>query len=84
MLAALCDENGNTMLGSDGYVHVDGRYNIHNQIDQAREYRERFKEHFPYKYESMTHVMFVRSIKELPTQYNNRSLPTRYALQDAG
>lgn len=80
MIAALCNENGTTLLGSDGYVHVDGRLTRDNQINKAREYRERFKKHFPHKYDAMTHVMFVQSIKALPDSYNNRATPHRYTL----
>lgn len=80
MIAALCNENGTTLLGSDGYTPVDGRFTRENQIEQVRQYRERFKKHFPHKYNEMTHVMFVRSIKDLPDSYNNRSMPRRYNL----
>ena len=79
-IAALCNENGTTLMGSDGYIHVDGRFTRENQIEQVREYRARFKKHFPHKYDEMTHVMFVRSIKDLPDSYNNRSMPHRYTL----
>ena len=80
MIAVFCDENGVTLMGSDGYIHVDGRFTLDNQINQARQHRERFKKHFPHKYEAMTHVMFVQSIKDLPDSYNGRSTPARYAL----
>jgi hypothetical protein len=80
MIAAFCDEKGTTLMGSDGYVHVDGRFTRDNQINEAREYRERFKKHFPHKYDAMTHVMFVRRIRDLPDSYNNRSMPHRYSL----
>ncbi len=78
MLAVLCDENGHTECGTDSYVHVDGRCSLNNRIKQAREYRERFKRHFQHKYDSWTHVMLVRSIKELPDSYNGLSMPHRY------
>lgn len=80
MIAALCDENGTTLTGSDGYMHVDGRFTRENQIEQVREYRKRFNKHFPHKYDAMTHVMFVPRIKTLPDSYNNRSMPHRYTL----
>lgn len=80
MIAVLCNENGTTQLGSDGYIHVDGRYNRANQINLAREYRERFKKNFPHKYDAWTHVMFVTRIQDLPDSYNNRSMPARYKL----
>lgn len=80
MIAAYCDEDGMTIMGIDGYVHVDGRLTVYNQINAVREHRERFKKHFPHKYESMTHVMFVYSIRDLPDNSGKRSVPTRYAL----
>ena len=66
MLAFLCDHNGQTMCGTDGVVHVDGRKTTTNQIQEAREYRERFKKHFPHKYDSWTHVFFAKSVKLAP------------------
>jgi len=80
MIAVLCNENGTTQLGSDGYVHVDGRFTRDNQVQQAREYRERFKKHFAHKYDAWTHVMFVQNIRNLPDSYNNRTMPNRYTL----
>lgn len=80
MIAVLCDDKGNTQLGSDGYIHVDGRFTRDNQVNEAREYRERFKKHFAHKYEFWTHVMFVSRIRDLPDPYNNRSMPHRYSL----
>lgn len=78
MIAVLCNEAGTTLLGTDGYVHVDGRFCIENKIEAARQYRERFKKHFQWKYDSWTHVMFVGSINQLPDSYNGRSMPQRY------
>jgi hypothetical protein len=80
MIAVLCNEKGDTLLGSDGYFHVDGRYSKSSQINLARQYRERYKLNFQQKYESWTHVMFVACIRDLPDQYNNRSIPARYKL----
>lgn len=80
MIAVLCNENGATQLGSDGYIHADGRFTRENQINKAREYREGFKKHFKHKYDAWTHVMFVQRIRDLPDSYNNRSMPRRYTL----
>lgn len=80
MIAVLCDKNGKTSLGSDGYIHVDGRFTRMNQVGQAREYRETFKKNFRHKYDAWTHVMFVARVRDLPDSYNNRTMPPRYAL----
>jgi hypothetical protein len=74
MIAVLCDENGMTQLGSDGYIHVDGRYSRANQINLVRQYRERFKENFPHKYGSWTHVMFVDVMEIVPSEGGNNSI----------
>lgn len=79
MIAVLCNANGSTECGSDGYVKIDGRLTIKNQIERAREYRELFKKHFRYKYDAWTHVMFVRSIRDLPKPGNQARLPRRYS-----
>jgi len=80
MIACICDENGTTPLGTDGYLRVDGRLTRANQIRFAREARERFKTNFRRDYYDMTHVMFVRRIKDLPADYNGRPMPKRYVL----
>lgn len=80
MIAVLCNENGVTQMGSDGYFRPDGRLTLENRIEKAREYRERFAKNFPHKYEGWTHVMFVQRIRDLPDSYNNRSMPARYKL----
>lgn len=74
-LAVLCDENGRTFLGSDGYLRVDGRFTRQNQVKQVRTYREKFKQNFPHKYEQWTHVMFVTSLDDL-----TRRTPYRWQL----
>ena len=80
MIAVLCNEKGDTQLGSDGYFRVDGRYSKSYLVKIARQRRELYKKHFPQKYEFWTHVMFVASIRDLPDQYNHRSVPARYEL----
>ena len=80
MFACICDKNGTTPLGTDGYLRVDGRFSRDNQIRFAREYRERFKTNFRRDYDHMTHVMFVQRIKDLPDSYNRRPMPKRYVL----
>lgn len=80
MIAVLCNKNGKTQVGTDGYLDVDGRFTLENQINQAREYRERFKKHFMHKYDFWTHVMFVQSTRNLPDPHNNRPMPRRHSL----
>lgn len=80
MLAVLCDEKGETMLGSDGYVHVDGRKTVDNKINEVEEYRQRFVKHFPHKAKFWTHVMFVRRVADLPDSYNRKSMPRRHKM----
>ena len=80
MIACFCDKNGTSHIGTDYYLRVDGRLTRNNQIDAAREYREQFKKHFRCDYDDMTHVMFVRRIRDLPDAYNGRHMPVRYPI----
>lgn len=79
MIAALCDKNGDTQCGSDGYVHVDGRLTLENQVEAARQYRERFRLHFRHKYDTWTHVMIAPDIRSLPGPHH-RSTPRIHSL----
>jgi hypothetical protein len=83
MIGVLCDKDGKTLCGSDGYFIPDGRLKLSNRIKKATEYRERYKKHFRYKYDFWTHVVFVRSICELPSIGENCSL-MRYELFQGG
>jgi hypothetical protein len=80
MIAVLCDATGKTLPGSDGYIRVDGRQRLATQIETARRYREGFRQHFPYQYDTWTHVMFVKTIRDLPDPYNKQVTPARYRL----
>lgn len=55
MKVTLCDKNGQTKLGSDGHINVDGRLSVPRITDEVRNYRERFKKHFNDKYSYWTH-----------------------------
>ena len=83
MIAVLCDKNGNTLCGSDGYFYPDGRLKLSNKIKKAAQYRERYKKHFRRKYDFWTHVMFVRSIRELPNTGERCSI-AKYPLFQGG
>lgn len=72
MKVTLCDKNGVHQLGSDGHIHVDGRYSIPRVTDTVRDYRERFKKNFPHKYELWTHFR----IEGRPRLYKIGSLVT--------
>lgn len=80
MIAVLCDKDGKTQLGSDGYVHIDGRLGHYRRIHKATDYRNGFRRNFPHKAEKWTHVMFVHSIKHLPDPYNGMQMPERWEL----
>ena len=54
----LCDSKGVSQCGSEGHLHVDGRFGMSRTVAQVREYRERFRKHFPEKLESWTHFFF--------------------------
>jgi hypothetical protein len=55
-LATLCDSSGAELVGADGRVYCDGRFNLSRKIDSARKYRELFRAHFPHKFAFWTHV----------------------------
>ena len=83
MIGVLCNENGQTLCGSDGYFYPDGRLKLSNKIKEAVKYRERYKKHFSSKYQFWTHVIFVRSIREFSSTGNNCSL-AKYPLYQGG
>jgi len=64
-LGQFCDENGETLLGSDSLVYFDGRWNQESRDAWARETRHRYRKNFPSKYFSMTHYVFRGQIHEV-------------------
>ena len=60
--AILCDKDGNTQCGTDGYLRLDARNNLFTQIQDAINYRNRFKANFRAKYDYWTHVMFSNKV----------------------
>ena len=72
MKVTLCDKNGYTQPGSDGHINVDGRFGIMRIRFAVQDYRERFKTHFKYKYDSWTHFKIGNS----PRLYEIRPLVT--------
>ncbi len=41
--------NDNPILGSDGVLNVDGRFNIYSVANAVRERNKRFEKNFPHK-----------------------------------
>ena len=60
--AILCDKNGRAECGSDGHCPIDGRLGRDRAIQIVREYRDRYRVHFPCKVARWTHVIFTQSI----------------------
>lgn len=52
----LCDCHGVPSVGSDGLIHVDGRFNIMHVLHEVHKYRAGFKKNFKHKYDYWTHV----------------------------
>ena len=57
-IGQFCDENGNTLLGSDSIIYFDGRWNQESRDRHARDIRERYRKNFPHLYVSMRHYVF--------------------------
>jgi len=60
--AILCNENGETQGGSDGYIPLVGQHGFHRDMQAVRDYRDRFQKNFNHKYSFWTHVMFSNDI----------------------
>jgi hypothetical protein len=73
MYIILCDNIGNTECGTDGVMFTN-KLSIVKRLRQAQQYRERFRENFPNKYQRWSHCFFVRDLRYWP---NN---PKIYAL----
>lgn len=58
MKITLCDHNGISGVGSDGHIHVDGRFGLQRAGEEVRQYRERFKAHFRWKYDEWSHWFY--------------------------
>ncbi len=54
----LCNFEGNSVLGSDGHIPVDGRFNLIRVRADVVEYRERYRKHFAWKAGFWTHFYF--------------------------
>lgn len=61
--AQFCDQDGNTMLGSDSMILIDGRWNQESRDNHARNVRERYRKHFPHKYFEMRHYVYRGEIR---------------------
>lgn len=68
MIAMFCDEKGVTPCGTDSMFHVDGRFCVGRKLQSAMTQRERFRNHFPRKFESFSHVYFVNRVSDCPTK----------------
>jgi hypothetical protein len=40
---------GEDILGSDGLMKIDGRYNFNSQINEIKKRNERYEKNFPHK-----------------------------------
>jgi len=49
MKKAFLTIKGVRILGSDGLMFIDGRYNLISQINTVEQRNERFKKNFPHK-----------------------------------
>jgi hypothetical protein len=49
MKKAFLTIKGEELLGSDGLMFIDGRYNLGSQINAVKQRNERFKKNFPHK-----------------------------------
>jgi hypothetical protein len=58
----LCDNEGVTMLGSDGHFNIDKRFGMYNVCVTVLEYRESFLKNFPHKAEYWTHFRYKGKI----------------------
>lgn len=65
--AILTNDKGISVLGSDGIVPLDGRWNLETIKKNVQEYRERYKKNFLHKYEYWTHFGIVNGLKHDPT-----------------
>ena len=61
--AQFCDENGNTLLGTDSIIWIDGRWNQESRDRAARDARERFRRYFPEKYLMMSHYIYKGEVR---------------------
>ena len=59
----LCSSTGETLLGTDGNIYVDGRFSIRHVLEEVWEYRNRFKKNFRWKYDYWTHVQIGTSVR---------------------
>jgi hypothetical protein len=41
--------NNNSILGSDGLMYIDGRFNINSTINEVKKRNERYFKNFPHK-----------------------------------
>ena len=62
-IAQFCNESGDTMIGSDSVIIMDGRWNQESRDRHARDMRERYRKHFPHKYAEMTHYIYKGKIR---------------------
>jgi hypothetical protein len=79
MIAMFCNENGVTPCGTDSMFHVDGRFCVGRKLQSAMTQRERFRKHFPHKFESFSHVYFVNRVSDSPTKIHKVPVNTAVA-----
>ena len=65
--AILLDANGQSLLGSDSVMPIDGRWNLASIRREVNEYRNRFKKHFPHKYNAWQKFGVVQNLRQDPT-----------------
>ena len=65
-IAFFCDANGNDHIGSDAMVYIDGRWSAKTIARKMQEYRNRYKKHFPHKYDSFTHYRIGNNGRPVP------------------
>lgn len=54
----LCNSEGERLCGSNGHIHVDGRFNLISTRFRVSHYRERFRKHLTWQAEYWTHFYF--------------------------
>ena len=64
----LTNKDGVSMCGTDGAFYVDGRLSPQNVAVKIDEYRQRFKKHFPHKFEYWTHFGIVPNFRNDPSK----------------
>jgi len=80
MIAMFCNEKGVTPCGTDCIFYVDGRFCIGRKLQAAMNQREKFRLHFPHKFESFSHVYFVNHVDYPPTKIHKVPVNTALAL----